>query len=91
MICVFRYYSYLQLCFLTYFYLQDCDKILSTEHTMIKPLVLKGDALYELGNLEEAKAVYNTALLVDPDNENAWTGVRNIERLQQRLCIVKCD
>ena len=51
---------------------------------MMKPLVLKGDALYELGNLEEAKAVYNTAVLIDPDNENAWTGVRNIERLQQR-------
>ena len=51
---------------------------------MMKPLILKADVLYKLGELAECKAVYEIAFLVDPDNEKARKSVLTIERLQQR-------
>ena len=51
---------------------------------MMKPLLLKADALHKLGELDECKAVYEIVLLVDPDNEKARRRMNKIERLQQR-------
>ena len=42
---------------------------------MMKPLLLKADALHKLGKLDECKAVYEIVLLVDPDNEKARRSV----------------
>ena len=63
--------------------LQDCDKIVSMDHTMMKPLLLKADVLLKLGQLEESRVVYNPVLQVEPDNEKAREGARKIETLQQ--------
>ena len=51
---------------------------------MMKPLLLKADALYKLEELDESKAVYEIILLMDPHNEKARKSVEAIERLQQR-------
>ena len=51
---------------------------------MMKPLLLKADALHKLGELDWCKAVYEIILLMDPDNEKARKSVEAIERLQQR-------
>ena len=51
---------------------------------MMKPLLLKAEALHKLGELDECKAVYEIVLLVDPDTEKAKRSVETIERLQQR-------
>ena len=85
MISVFRYeYQIQDILASKYQNLQDCDNIISEEDTMMKPLLLKADALHKLGELEECKAVYEIVLLVDPDNEKARKSVETIERLQQR-------
>ena len=45
---------------------------------MMKPLLLKADALHKLGDLDECKAVYEIVLLVDPDNKKARKDNRKI-------------
>ena len=87
MISVFRYeYQVQDILASKYQNLQDCDNILSDEDTdtMLKPLLLKADALHKLGEMDECKAVYEIVLLVDPGNEKARKSVETIERLQQR-------
>ena len=85
MISVFRYEYQIQDILATYNQnLKDCDDIISGEDTMMKPLLLKADALHKLGKLDECKAVYEIVLLVDPGNEKARKSVETIERLQQR-------
>ena len=51
------------------------------DHTMVKPLLLKADAMQMLGKVEEARDIYKTVLDLEPDCEHAKEGVKVCEEM----------
>jgi len=55
---------------------KDCDETLALDPTMVKPLLMKADALQMLGKVMEAHAIYMNVTELEPDCEQARDGVK---------------
>ena len=69
------------ICQTTHHYFQDCEEIISLDHTMVKPLLLKADALQKLGKVKEAQDVFSIGLTMEPDSEHAREGVKTCKEM----------
>ena len=48
---------------------------------MVKPLLLKADALQKLGKVKEAQDVFSIGLTMEPDSEHAREGVKTCKEM----------
>ena len=51
---------------------------------MVKPLLMKADALQMLGKVEEARDAYKTVQDLEPDSEQAKQGVNVCEEIIEK-------
>ncbi|XP_071866285.1 spag1 axonemal dynein assembly factor [Bombus fervidus] len=63
--------------------LNDCNTVLSKEHTNIKALLRRALSLEHLGDLSQALADYEAALKLAPNDTSAIAGVKRLRKLHE--------
>ena len=58
--------------------LTDCDQVLSDEPGNVKALLRKAEAHKQLGDLLTARTVFESALALEPANQEAMNGLASI-------------